>query len=73
MGIKSSNTKACIAGVALIVIILDSKTAVTGASAGIQLCIKSIIPSLFPYMAAAGMMVSLGTARLLGRRVSGLT
>ena len=34
----------------LIVLILDSKTAYLGASEGISLCIKTVIPELFPMM-----------------------
>lgn len=36
----------CIFG--MLVIILDSKTALVGASEGIELCLRSVIPSLFP-------------------------
>lgn len=33
----------------MIVLIFDSKTALTGAQHGIELCIKTVIPSLFPF------------------------
>lgn len=33
--------------------ILDAKTAISGVSQGIELCIKSIIPALFPFMLVA--------------------
>lgn len=34
----------------LIVLIFDTKTAVFGASQGITMCLKSVIPSLFPFL-----------------------
>lgn len=33
----------------LLILILDGKTALTGASAGIELCLKTVIPALFPF------------------------
>ena len=38
-----------IASLGLVVLILDSKTALSGARDGISLCINSVIPSLFPF------------------------
>lgn len=35
---------------ALIVLILDSKTALRGAAEGITLCLQTVIPSLFPFL-----------------------
>ena len=35
--------------VGMLVLILDSKTALQGAQTGIELCFKSVIPSLFPF------------------------
>lgn len=37
------------AAVGMLLLILDAKTAFQGASEGIQLCISSVIPSLFPF------------------------
>lgn len=34
----------------MLVLILDSKTAVSGGNDGIQICIRSVIPSLFPFL-----------------------
>lgn len=36
--------------IAMAVLILDSKTALTGAAEGIDLCLKVVIPSLFPFL-----------------------
>lgn len=33
----------------MLILILDSKTAIEGASEGIDLCLKTVIPSLFPF------------------------
>lgn len=38
-----------IASLGLIVLILDAKTAIAGAQEGLSLCIKSILPTLFPF------------------------
>ena len=40
----------------LILLIVDTKTAVTGAFAGIELCLKSVIPSLFPFLIISSLM-----------------
>lgn len=34
---------------AMLILILDGRTAVEGASAGLDLCVKTVIPSLFPF------------------------
>lgn len=38
-----------IASICLLVLILDPKTAILGASDGLDLCIRTVIPSLFPF------------------------
>lgn len=38
----------------LFVLILDAQTAVSGAKEGIQLCIETLIPSLFPFFVISG-------------------
>ncbi len=38
-----------LAGFGLLVLILDAKTALLGAAEGIELCMKAVIPSLFPF------------------------
>lgn len=37
------------AGIGMLILILDSKTALEGARAGLDLCIRTVIPSLFPF------------------------
>jgi len=38
------------AGAGILILILDSNTAIEGARSGIDLCIRTIIPSLFPFL-----------------------
>ena len=40
----------------LLLLILDSRTALTAASAGIQLCLKTLIPSVFPFIFIGGFL-----------------
>ena len=47
---------AIIAICAMITMILDTKTALKGASLGLELCIRSIIPSLFPFIFLSGII-----------------
>jgi len=58
---------------AALLLLAEADAAGDAAKGALKLCATVIIPSLFPYMAAAGMMVSLGTADLLGKRLSALT
>lgn len=46
------------AACAMLIIILDTKTALAGASAGLELCIRTIIPSLFPFIFLSGIINS---------------
>lgn len=47
-----------VAACAMLVIILDAKTAVSAARDGVQLCICTVIPSLFPFFVLSGMINS---------------
>ena len=50
----------------MLVLILDGKTALTGATEGIALCIQTLIPSLFPFFVLSMMLTStLGGGGLL--------
>lgn len=40
----------------MLVLILDSKTALSGAAAGMELCIKTLIPGLFPFFVLSAML-----------------
>ena len=42
----------------MIIVILDSKTALLGASDGIDLCIKTVIPSLFPFFVLSNILIN---------------
>ena len=42
----------------MLVMILDGKTAMAGAAAGLELCIKTLIPSLFPFFVLSMMLTS---------------
>lgn len=43
-----------LAACGMLILILDTRTAVSGAQEGIQLCIKTLIPSLFPFFVISG-------------------
>lgn len=47
-----------LAGITMLLVILDARTAVIGASDGIQLCLQSVIPSLFPFLILSNLMNS---------------
>ena len=53
------------AAVGMLILILDSKTALIGASKGINLCISNLIPSLFPFFVLSVLM----TGSLSGQTV----
>jgi len=48
----------CFAALGMLILILDSKTALTGARDGLELCIRTVIPSLFPFFLLSGILVS---------------
>lgn len=50
----------------ILVLILDGRTALNGAAAGLELCLKTVIPSLFPFL----FLCSLLTNSLWGLRSS---
>lgn len=54
--------------VVLLVLILDSKTAIAGAANGLELCLRVIIPSLFPFF----IVVNILNSALLGLHIPGL-
>lgn len=53
---------AAVCALGLLLLILDTKTAVAGAYDGLMLCIRSVIPSLFPFFVLSGML----TGALIG-------
>ena len=40
------------------VLILDSRTALAGAGDGVELCLRTVVPSLFPFFILSGILVS---------------
>ena len=56
------------AGLGILILILDSRTAICGAQNGIELCIYSVIPSLFPFIVLTSIlspMISGGSSRFM--------
>lgn len=54
------------ASIGMLILILDGKTAMTGAREGIDLCLKTVIPSLFPFFLLSGLL----TNAFAGRKLS---
>lgn len=57
MNMKKSQATALACVIGISVLILDTKTAVSGAAEGIDLCLKTIIPSLFPFVFLTAMLL----------------
>ena len=51
---------------AMLLIILDAKTALTGANIGMELCLKTVIPSLYPFFVLSNLIRS----SLIGQSVT---
>lgn len=47
-----------LAALGILVLILDSKTAISGVQNAVNLCLASVIPSIFPFIVLSGMLVS---------------
>lgn len=52
-----------LAAAAMAVLILDSKTALAGAQKGVELCIQTVIPSLFPFFILSILLTGAVTGR----------
>ena len=64
---KRTNMVAVLCGsIGMIILILDGKTAVCGITAGLEICMRTLIPSLFPFF----VMSSLVTGNLIGKTSS---
>lgn len=56
---SSKNTKILIpAALGIIVLILDSGTAIEGAQAGLEVCLRTVLPSLFPFIFLSSILTS---------------
>lgn len=62
---KSKPLSGIFAGLAMLLLILDSKTALMSAAEGMELCLKTVVPSLFPFFLLSGILVR----DLTGRRI----
>jgi len=57
----------------MLALILDSRTALMGAQAGVELCLKTVVPSLFPFFVLSGLVVgSWGADFKMPRCLSGI-
>lgn len=50
------NFGAYAAAIGMLVLILDAKTALSGAREGVELCIRSVVPSLFPFLVLSALV-----------------
>lgn len=53
------------AGIGMVVLIIDCRSAISAAADGIELCIRTLIPSLFPFLFLCGMLSSSLSGRSL--------
>ena len=62
----------CILIFVLVWFLADSQDVRAAASAALQLCGRSVIPSLFPFLAVSSLLISLGFGTWLAPSLSGL-
>ena len=62
---RKNRLQALAAAAGMLVLILDSRAALQGAREGIELCIRTLVPSLFPFF----VLSSLLTGRLIGQPI----
>ncbi|MDY4598044.1 MAG: hypothetical protein SPC78_00190 [Candidatus Faecousia sp.] len=48
----------CLSAFGLLILILDGKTAFHGAMSGIELCLKTVIPALFPFLVLSAVLLN---------------
>lgn len=63
---KQQLLSASLAAAGMFFLIIDTRTALAGASDGLQLCLRTVIPSLFPFFVLSNILVS----TLQGSRIS---
>lgn len=66
MNAKKQTFSILLLSMVFLMLILDTKTAFLGAKEGIEICINTVIPSLFPFLVITAILVN----RLTGRSVS---
>lgn len=54
---KRRNLPGAAAALGMLLLILDSKTALSGARDGLELCLRTVIPTLFPFFILSGILV----------------
>ena len=62
---KRNKMTAAFSAAGLFLMILDGKTAILAASEGIELCIRSVIPALFPFFVLSNLL----TGSLIGQQI----
>lgn len=55
--------RGCLAAAAMVVLILDTKTALAGAQKGLNMCLQTVIPSLFPFFVLSILVTGAVTGR----------
>ncbi len=55
---KNSLRTSIAASVCMLLVILDTRTAITGAQEGLQLCVTTVIPSLLPFIFLSSLLTS---------------
>ena len=60
MRVRKENWIVFVAAISFLLLIFDAKTALVGASTGIEMCFRSIIPALFPFLVLWGLSPNAG-------------
>ena len=66
---KKQNLPAFAAGIGMLILIMDTKTAVSAVIEGLNLCLETLIPSLFPFI----FLSSILSPSIMGKHIPGLT
>lgn len=69
MGNKSKLFTMILASTGMLVLILDSELVLQSAADGIMLCLRSLIPAIFPFLVVSGILT--GNIRISGNQKSG--
>ena len=63
---------ALLCALGILILVLDARTALHGAAAGMELCIRTVVPSLFPFLFLCGLLTdSLWGSRMLFLKFAG--